>query len=175
MHLCVSGSTRRSDILTGKGFWLLLSFSSSGNQYSDHEHWTSSLDNRYRIYFGGNVMKYLSKFVIFMLNLFSGTPWLLDVLNGFIAHNNVSSFSLHCIASLLSLLTTFIISASSLLLHLWPDQRVQRPLHLPPVHRKEGRVEGVAAPVAARQGGEWSESNVLSDQPCSSYSFELHQ
>ena len=25
-----------------------------------------------------------------MLNLFSGTPWLLDVLNGFIAHNNVS-------------------------------------------------------------------------------------
>ena len=27
-----------------------------------------------------------------MSNLFSGTPWLLDVLNGFIAHNNVSNF-----------------------------------------------------------------------------------
>ena len=27
-----------------------------------------------------------------MSNLFSGTPWLLDVLNGFIAHNNVSLF-----------------------------------------------------------------------------------
>ena len=28
-----------------------------------------------------------------ILNLFSGTPWLLDVLNGFIAHNNVSNFA----------------------------------------------------------------------------------
>ena len=74
-HPNPSGWTR-SAILTDKGFWLLLSSSSSGI-------WSRAW---YLERLGTS-----SKFLIFyMLNLFSGTPWLLDVLNGFIAHNNVS-------------------------------------------------------------------------------------
>ena len=74
-HPNPSGWTR-SAILTDKGFWLLLSSSLSGI-------WSQAL---FLERLGTS-----SKFSIFyMLNLFSGTPWLLDVLNGFIAHNNVS-------------------------------------------------------------------------------------
>ena len=108
------------------------------------------------------------------LESFSGTPWLLDVLNGFIAHNNVSNLRLFILGFLLSQSMIIKIPAPSLLLHFRPAQRVQRSFHLPPVHREEGGDDGFEATLETRSRPEWSASHVLGDQSCRTHPLQLH-